>query len=102
MAIVLYIRNRQAKNIKKLGLIDTDEFQSLTWIASDFNLRCLPFIDFMGDTILNHKQMLELINEIAFLKVQKTEIKEENLNILNTAALTALEHPGSYLLINGE
>lgn len=102
MAIVLYIRNRQAKIIKKLGLIDTEEFCKLTSTAANLNLRCLPYVDFAGDTIFNHRQLLAFIKEIAFLKTQKTEIKKEDLDLLDAAALAALEHPDYYLFINGE
>lgn len=102
MAIVLYLRNRDAQNIRKIGIIHTEDFEKIIEVTSDFNLRCLPFIDYMGDTILNHKQILELIKEIAFLKSQKTEIKDVHLDTLHTAALAALENPDYYLLINGE
>lgn len=102
MAIVLYIRNRNAQLIKKLGLINTDDFEKITEIASSFNLHCLPLFDYMGDTILNHKQIIEFIKEINFLRNQNTEIKEEYLDILNTAAQEALEESDYYLLINGE
>ena len=99
--MVLYLRNRNAKIIRLIGSLNTDNFRAITAAALSLKLRCLPFIDFIGDTILNHKQILELIKEIAFLRTQNG-IKEEDLNILNTAALAALENPNHYLLINGE
>jgi len=100
--MVLYLRDRDAKIIQLIGSLNTDDFRTITSIASQLKLRCFPFIDFIGDTILNHKQLLELIKEITFLKDQKTAIKEDDLNILYTAALSALENPDYYLLINGE
>ena len=74
----------------------------MTQIASQFNLRCLPFIDYVGDTILNHKQMLELIKEITFLRNKETEINKNILDTLYTATIKTLENPDYYLLINGE
>lgn len=100
--MLLYLRNRNAQITRLPCKIDTDRFEKATEIAANFNLRCLPFIDCVGDTILNHKQILELIKEIAFLRTQNTEIKKEDLDILNDAALKILENQDHYLLINGE
>lgn len=100
--MLLYLRDRNAKIIKLPNNINPDDFEKMTQIASGFNLRCLPFIDYVGDTILNHKQIVELIKEISFLKNQETAINQKCLAILETAALTALENPNYYLLINGE
>jgi len=101
MSIVLYLRDRNAITLKMLGLIYAEDFRKITDIAYNLNLRCLPFIDVVGDTILNHKQTLELIKEIAFLRTQKTEINEEHLNILHTSALAVFDHADYYLLLNG-
>ena len=63
MSIVLYLRNRNAITLKRIAAIDTDDFRTITTTASAYKLQCLPFIDYMGDTILNHKQLIELMKE---------------------------------------
>lgn len=100
--MLLYLRDRNANMIKLPNNIDPADFEKITEIAMHFNLRCLPFIDYVGDTILNQKQMLELVKEITFLRNQEIEIKKACLDILYTATLKALENPDYYLLINGE
>lgn len=100
--MVLYLRHRDAQVIQLLECLDTENFRVITSLASDFNLRCLPYVDFVGDTIFNHKQLVELIKEITFLKNQENVINEKELDALKTAALVALENPDYYLLINGE
>jgi hypothetical protein len=100
--MVLYLRDRNAKVVQLLESLDTENFRQITSTASNFNLRCLPYVDFIGDTIFNHKQLLELIKEITLLKNQETVIHGKELNVLETAALAALENPDYYLLINGK
>jgi hypothetical protein len=100
--MVLYLRDRNANIIQLIASLDTENFRAITARAFDLNLRCLPYVDFVGDTILNHKQLVEFIKEITFLKNQESAANVKELDVLKTAALVALENPNYYLLINGE
>jgi hypothetical protein len=54
----------------KLGSVDIDEIflESITEEARDMNMKCLPFVDFYGETFFNGDQSKEIVKECGILK----------------------------------
>ncbi len=101
MAIILYLTNINREIIKEIGSIEDNDLIELTDIAKDKNLRCLSLIDFVGDTILNQKQVKELKKEIEILQ-NEPQINKKILQIIVIAIEEALKAPQLYFMFNGE
>jgi len=87
--------------VTEIGAIDENIFQSITLLAQHLNLDCLSYIDYIGDSIINQKQLHALKNELLMLKT-KNELFRKELNIWLNAVEEVLKRPTCYLLVNGE
>jgi hypothetical protein len=98
--IVFYIISDINHVIAQVGAQDEDQFRAIVKSAEELNLNCMPFIDYVGDTILNQKQLRMLKNEL--IKLQALVCNSDDLEIWLVAVNKALENSSYYLLINGE
>lgn len=101
MAVILYLQNKDYHMIKQIGMIIDEEVMALTEVAKKYNLHCLRGIDYVGDTVLNQKQLVVLKQELSFLKALDIAL---HLNIapLEKAADEVMKYPDLYLMVNGE
>ena len=102
MAIIIFLQDRSGKLLKELGAINDDDLISLTDMATEKKLRCFPFIDAVGDTILNNKQLRELTREIDLLKKTINDNQQKYLSIIDCSVKEALKDSSIYLIFKGE
>ena len=101
MAIIFYLRNQAGNLVKDVDLIEDIELEFLTNKAKNKNLKCLSFIDSIGDTIINQLQIKELQRDINTL-LDEPETNKEHLKAIYNATLEAQKNKSLYLLFNGE
>ena len=101
VAIILYLQDKKYVLLKEIGSITDEEIMALTRAAKEYGLHCLRGIDFVGDTLLNHKQLIALKRELAFLKGMPIGSKL-NITVLDKAVDEVAGHPDLYLMVNGE
>lgn len=100
MAIVLYLIKNLKSFVREVGIIDEDDFRMILNEANKKKLGYLSFIDYIGDTVLNQKQLKILQKELEFLE-SDNQLNSEAINIFRKAIQQALREK-LYLLINGE
>jgi len=101
MAIIVYVLDDEKKIKSKIGLIEDDDLLSLTDLATEKDLKCLAFVDFVGDTYFNEKQLREILQEIEVLKADE-QANQEIVEIIQKGCLEALENFNYYLKFQGE
>lgn len=100
MAIGLYIIKKINNRIKYLECIDEENLTALIKIAEEKNLPCFSLIDFVGDTIFNQKQVLQLFSEVEILAQYSSD--SQSVELVRNAINQTLQHQTYYLLFNGE
>lgn len=101
MSVVLYLIPHLGVIGQEVGIIDDEVFEKIIKQGEYLKLKCVSYLDYVGDTILNQKQLRVLMDELELLKQHDRSLENE-YNIFINACGIALQSPQLYLLINGE
>lgn len=101
MPIQVRVINEDSEVLQTIGQIIDNDLINATKEAQRNNLKCLSFVDFVGNTIFNAKQCREILQEIKILKA-KSNIPEWILNMITIGAQEALSDVHLYLKFDGE
>jgi len=100
MATQICLQNKHENELREIGLIDSEDLHEVRKEATGHNLQCLPYLDYVGNTILNQKQLGLLKNDLEYLRCSSKYPKA--IDILISAVNMALQYSDLYLLFRGE
>jgi hypothetical protein len=101
MAIALRIIDENGEVQKYVGLIEEEDLLYLTKMAEEKDLKCLPFVDYVGDTIFNAKQLEQVEKEIEILR-QSGDIAEKILSPIERGVEEVGKNDLLFLRFEGE
>ena len=87
--------------VERFGEIPWEMVEIIKKQSAFFDIRCLPFIDPVGNAIFNKKQALQILKEISFFE-QKNLLFKEVLEKIKIAANKVLTSKNLYLKFEGE
>ncbi len=99
--IILQVIDKKWKIIKEIGGVEDMKLHNFTKQCNQKNLKCLSFVDFVGDTYFNEKQIREILKEIEVLQEDK-QVNQEIVEIIQRGCLEALKGFNYYLKFEGE
>ena len=99
MPVTIYLINNKNETFS-LGCLNVEDVILLGKIAAANNLHNLPYIDFIGETIFNHRQIDEMKSEINHLN-RYNEISK-SLDIIQQIIEQIPNNSQCYIKFSGE
>jgi len=100
MATQIFLQNKYDNEVLELGIINSDSLDKLIDIATYYNLQCLPYLDSIGNTILNQKQLNMLKSDLEYMRNIITD--QNAFDMLLSFVKTALQYSELFLFLRGE
>lgn len=100
MSIYVCITDNQYNFLTHLGSLDIEDITKLNKEAEKHNLDCLTFLDYVGENIFNHIQIIQISREIEILKKNTSHLKK-TLDVLEKAINQMPINPNYYLRFSG-
>ena len=101
MAIILKVIDEDGELYAEPVMVDEDGLRNLIKIAHAKDLKCLNFVDAVGDTFFNEKQLHHIKKEIDLLRKDE-QVEQKVLDNIEKAVNEALKDALLYLKFEGE
>ncbi len=93
--IKLLVIDEFAEVEKVLGIVDKKDINNMISVAEQLDMKCLSFVDVIGDTYFNEDQASELRKEIEILQ-QYPQVSKKLLGIIEEG-IKIIQREGAYL-----